>query len=163
MPGQGSLSSLMSRLAFSEQSAFSSHLQRKLSCQLPSKMTDLRDKKMHLDLILWNVRTRWKESQKLKSHWEPSKIIKREINNAWHKKWQGYNLNENIWNRTKDTKSWKYVKYLLRLPKIKKNLPSKQPKYTSRYFGIFGQGSPPKLLFSAEISQFCWLLHLENK
>ena len=25
-------------------------------CQLPSKMTDLRDKKMHLDLILWNVR-----------------------------------------------------------------------------------------------------------
>ena len=72
-----------------------------------------------LDTLERQVRTRWKESQKLKSHWEPSKIIKREINNAWHKKWQGYNLNENIWNRTKDTKSWKYVKYLLRFPQIK--------------------------------------------
>ena len=83
------------------------------TCQPPSKMTDLRDKKMHLDLILRNVRTRWKESQKLKSHWEPSKIIKREINNAWHQKMTRYNLNENIWNRTKDNKSQKYVKYLL--------------------------------------------------
>ena len=52
MLGQGSDDSLMSRLAFSEQSGRSSHLERKLSCQLPSKMTDLRDKKMHLDLRL---------------------------------------------------------------------------------------------------------------
>ena len=56
MLGQGSTSSLMSRLALSEQSALPSHLRRKSNCQLPSKMTDLRDKKMHLDLILWNVR-----------------------------------------------------------------------------------------------------------